>query len=205
MMSTERITNLHTLSTLYHSAGTSLYGGEAISQLEHGLQAAYAAEQDGAPVALIIAALLHDVGHLLTGQQDDDLANGIDDRHEAIGASALHSLFGPAVYQPIALHVAAKRYLCATDAGYLAQLSPASRCSLALQGGPMQPEEVAQFRQRAYASEALALRRYDELAKVPQLATPPLSHYLALAQQLITPTPSPTPNTGEAACSAVEL
>ncbi|MBB5018594.1 phosphonate degradation associated HDIG domain protein [Chitinivorax tropicus] len=177
-------TDLDAIRTCLITQGSTAYGGEAISQLEHALQAAHAAEQADASPEVIIAALLHDIGHLVAGQQDDDLANGIDDHHEAIGANALKALFGPAVWQPIALHVAAKRYLCATEPGYLAGLSLASQQSLALQGGPMDDEAASRFRQRPHAEAAILVRRFDDEAKVPNLPTPTLKHFLALAKPL---------------------
>lgn len=175
------LTHLDALETLLLENGHDLYSGEAVSQLEHALQAAYAAEQADADPALITAALLHDVGHLASRQQASDLASGIDDRHEALAVQLLNDLFDHDVLQPIALHVAAKRYLASTEPGYLHSLSPASLRSLALQGGPMSSSEVARFQQRPNAHQALALRRFDEQAKVPGLPTPPLSHFLAIA------------------------
>ncbi|XZG69677.1 phosphonate degradation HD-domain oxygenase [Chitinibacteraceae bacterium HSL-7] len=177
--------SLASLRLAFEHDGNALYGGEGVSQLEHALQSARAAERDGASPALIVAALLHDVGHLLAGQQDDDLANGIDDHHEGVGARALATLFGPEVTQPIALHVLAKRYLCTTDPGYHATLSDASRCSLALQGGEMTAAEVSAFERRPFGADAIRLRHFDDLAKVVGLSTPPLDHYLAIASTLI--------------------
>ena len=131
------LNTLDELAAVLADSGKCLYGGEAVSQLAHALQGAQAAEQDGASPALIVATLLHDLGHLVCEQGDDDIANGINDHHEAVAVQVLRRLFGDEVLQPIALHVAAKRYLCASDPAYLAGLSPASRASLALQGGTM--------------------------------------------------------------------
>ena len=116
-----------------------------MSQAEHALQAAELAEREGAPDALVVAALLHDVGHLLDGQDEDLADRGVDGRHEEAGCAWLAAHFGPEVIEPIRLHVAAKRYLCAVDPAYLDGLSPASRLSLSLQGGPMDAEERARF------------------------------------------------------------
>ncbi|MDR3426351.1 MULTISPECIES: phosphonate degradation HD-domain oxygenase [Silvimonas] len=173
------------LSWLYEQHGRAQYGGEAVSQLDHALQSAHFADQDGAPESLVIAALLHDFGHLVAEQKDDDLANGIDDRHEAVGVAALKPLFDETVLAPIALHVAAKRYLCATSPEYLYTLSQASRQSLLLQGGVMSDEEITRFEANPYLEAAIALRRYDDLAKVPDLVTQPLSHYLDRARLLV--------------------
>ncbi|WP_217807049.1 phosphonate degradation HD-domain oxygenase [Andreprevotia lacus] len=172
------------LESLLIGSAASLYGGEAVSQLEHALQSAQCAERDGADAALVTAALLHDVGHLVTGQADDELARGIDDRHEQTGVAALSKLFGNNVLAPIALHVSAKRYLCATEPGYASSLSPASLLSLQLQGGVMSAEETSRFAANPHADAAVALRRWDDEAKVVGLPTPSLSHYLALARSV---------------------
>ncbi|SCK28380.1 phosphonate degradation HD-domain oxygenase [Vogesella sp. LIG4] len=184
-MNHPRIETLDALFALLAGSGRTLYGGEAVSQLEHALQSAFAAEQDGADAALITAALLHDIGHIACGQADDELAQGINDHHEAVAVQLLCGLFDASVLQPIALHVAAKRYLCATRPDYLASLSEASRLSLALQGGAMSSAECERFTSRPHAAAALALRRYDDIAKVPGLATPPLAHYHRLAANVV--------------------
>lgn len=183
------LNTLDDIAALMADSGRHLYGGEAVSQLAHALQGAQAAEQDGASPALIVATLLHDLGHLVCEQGDDDIANGINDHHEAVAVQVLRRLFGDEVLQPIALHVAAKRYLCATDPVYLAGLSPASRASLALQGGVMDSTACQRFARHPYAADALRLRRYDDAAKTPGLATPPLAHYLAMAATLLKDTP----------------
>lgn len=175
------IASLNALAILLAGAGREQYGGEAVTQLEHALQSALSAERDGAPAALVTAALLHDVGHLVAGQGDADLAAGLDDHHEAVAVHALGGLFGDEVLRPIALHVAAKRYLCAVEPDYRTGLSAASALSLALQGGPMSVAEAARFARHPHAPAALALRRHDDRAKVVGLPTPPLAHYLAIA------------------------
>jgi phosphonate degradation associated HDIG domain protein len=158
--------------------GDAAYLGEPVSQTEHALQAALAAERFGAPPALVAAALLHDFGHLLHDLPEDCADNGVDDRHEERGAIWLAGHFGPVVVEPVRLHVPAKRYLCAAEPDYLAALTPASRLSLKLQGGPMTPCEIGRFRELPHAADAVSLRRWDEWAKQPGLATPPLRHFL---------------------------
>jgi len=111
---------------LFATKGHAAYVGEPVSQLEHALQAAHHAEQAGASDALVVAALLHDIGHLVHKLPEDAADHGIDTRHEQLGQAWLARSFGPAVTEPIRLHVPAKRYLCATDADYVAHLSAAS-------------------------------------------------------------------------------
>lgn len=159
--------------------GRSRYGSEAVSQLEHALQAAAFAERARSTPELVTAALLHDVGHLLHDLADDAPERGVDDVHEQAGASWAEQWFGPAVVRPLALHVAAKRYLCATDANYRFRLSAPSVRSLELQGGPMTPDEVRIFELDPYFHDAVRLRHWDEAAKVPGLETPTLDHFLS--------------------------
>ena len=175
-MNTQHLTAAEIIA-LMRSRGDSQYGGEAVTQVEHALQSATLAEQAGAPPSLIVAALLHDIGHLLHELPDDAPDDGVDDHHETSGQRFLEKLFDPPVTEPVRLHVAAKRYLCATDATYDDQLSEPSRTSLALQGGPMSPIEVAQFEAHPNAEDAVRLRRWDDLAKIPDQPTPDLSHF----------------------------
>lgn len=162
---------------LFREHGDSEYGGEAVTQLEHALQAATFAEREGATPALVAAALIHDVGHLLHELPADAPDQGIDDRHEALAAAWLASRFRPPVVAPVAMHVAAKRYLCAVDPGYLGQLSQPSVQSLALQGGPMSSEEVERFESRPFIQDAVQLRKWDDAAKVVGMVTPGLEHF----------------------------
>lgn len=180
-----------TIRRLFEKRGSQEYAGEAVSQLAHALQAAQLAEDEGAPPDLVLAALLHDVGHLF----DDDPAGlveaGEDTAHERKGAAWLSAVFGPAVTTPIRLHVAAKRYLCAVKADYEARLSPASRRSLALQGGAMTPEEAKAWIAQPHAEAAVRLRGWDDAAKIPDAQTRPLSHFLRyLEPQSDAPSPS---------------
>jgi phosphonate degradation associated HDIG domain protein len=166
-----------TIVDLFRTAGRSAYFGEPVSQEEHALQCAHLAERHGAADALVVAALLHDVGHLLHEQGEDIAERGTDAQHEQVGYDWLMERFGPTVAEPVRLHVAAKRFLCATDAKYFGQLSPASRISLALQGGSMTPAEAAKFSAHPAHLAAVNLRRWDDEAKVPGLAVPELNHY----------------------------
>ncbi len=162
---------------LFAKRGAAAYHGEAVSQEEHALQAADLAEREGAPNSLVVAALLHDIGHLLDGQNEDLAELGVDGRHEEAAFAWLERHFPPEVTEPIRLHVAAKRYLCAVESTYLAGLSPASRMSLELQGGPMTSEEVAEFEGNEFFREAVRLRYWDDAAKVMGLEVPGAGHY----------------------------
>jgi phosphonate degradation associated HDIG domain protein len=162
---------------LFAGRGDEAYFGEAVSQSEHALQSAHAAEREGASDALVVAALLHDVGHLLHGGPEDMAEQGIDDRHEVVGRAWLARHFGPEVTEPVRLHVPAKRYLCRVDAEYQSKLSPASVLSLQLQGGPMSDEEAKEFEANPFANDAVRLRRWDDIAKVVGMDVPGLEHY----------------------------
>jgi phosphonate degradation associated HDIG domain protein len=166
---------------IYAARGAGAYFGERVSMTEHALQTAYFAQQASAPESLIVAALLHDIGHLLA-QVPDDIADWTADaHHETSGARWLAQRFPPGISEPVRLHVAAKRYLCATDAGYFAKLSPASVHTLKLQGGPMSAPEVAQFESERYFTAALRVRHWDDQGKVAGLKTPPLAAYALIA------------------------
>jgi gamma-butyrobetaine dioxygenase len=168
---------------LFDTRGAAAYLGEPISQLEHALQAAHLAVQDASSDALVAAALLHDIGHLL-GPKDDPAENGIDAVHEGRGCSWLAPHFGPEVTEPIRQHVLAKRYLCAVDAAYRGLLSPASIRSLELQGGALTAGEAEVFERNLYSAGAIRLRRWDDRAKVPKLDVPGLRHYRAALRRL---------------------
>jgi phosphonate degradation associated HDIG domain protein len=178
------------LMRLFKERGDAAYIGERVSQTEHALQAAWTAEQAGGNSAAIAAALLHDVGHLLHDLPEDCANSGIDDVHEERGASWLLRHFGPNVVEPVRLHVAAKRFLCATDPTYSGMLSEASLRSLHLQGGPFTPDEASQFQNHPHAEAAVALRRFDEQAKVPGLPTPELEHFRPYLEAARAPQPT---------------
>jgi predicted HD phosphohydrolase len=137
-----------------------------------------------------VAALLHDIGHMIHDLGEDPGRKGIDDRHEERAAEWLSAYFGPEVTEPIRLHVAAKRYLCAADSDYFSKLAEDSVRSLALQGGPMSSDEVAAFRGILYYDEAVRLRRYDDLAKDPNAVTPDFEHFLPAIDAALTARPA---------------
>ncbi|MGE8359248.1 phosphonate degradation HD-domain oxygenase [Pseudomonas sp.] len=169
------------LTGRFASHGNEPYG-EAISQTQHALQCATLAERSGCNDSMIIAALLHDIGHLYETPDDIDQH---DLRHEEHAANLLRHVLPEAVWQPIRLHVAAKRYLCAVDVQYQAGLSQASQHSLALQGGPFDDREAEAFLRAPYAQDALTLRRLDDLGKDPAMRTPPLEHFYPRLQRLL--------------------
>ncbi|CAN5341988.1 HD domain-containing protein [soil metagenome] len=179
------LTSIDDLRRLFAARGAEQYSGEPVSQLEHALQTAERARAAGASPALAVSALLHDVGHLLEDLGDTPTLRGIDDSHEARGAAALSAMFGPAVVEPMRLHVAAKRHLVATEPGYRARLSQDSVRSLALQGGAFSVAQSARFMSQPYAADAVALRRWDEAAKVEGQATASLDDWLTIAAGLV--------------------
>ncbi len=163
---------------LFARKGGRAYDGEPVTQLEHALQTATRAEQDGARPALVTAALLHDLGHLLNDQGESPTLRGIDDVHQFAALPFLRSLFPDEVLKPVSLHVDAKRYLCTTRPAYFESLSADSKRSLALQGGIFSSEEATAFIAQPFAGDAVRVRLWDDLAKVEGLATPPLAHFV---------------------------
>lgn len=162
---------------LLEEHGDSQYGGEAVSQKEHALQAAHLAMENGEQANIVVAGLLHDIGHLLHHLPDDAPDHGVDDFHEELANDFLKQHFTNEVVEPVRLHVAAKRYLCQVDPSYLGLLSEPSIISLGLQGGPMTLEECAIFEANPYHKDAVILRKYDDLAKVPELEVKPVAYY----------------------------
>ncbi|MDP8932109.1 MAG: HD domain-containing protein [Actinomycetota bacterium] len=168
---------VNALFALYRERGGTHYDA-SVTQAEHALQSAALAEAESAGDALVVAALLHDIGHLLVDEHDgrgEFLAG--DEQHERIGARVLAPWFPAEVTGPIALHVPAKRYLVATDPDYAATLSDASTRSLAVQGGPMTDRQATTFSQQRFADVACRLRRWDDRAKLADAGTPTFEHY----------------------------
>ncbi len=167
---------------IYGAHGAGAYFGERVTITEHCLQAAWFAQVEHAPEALIVAALLHDIGHLLEAVPDDLVEWTTDAHHEEVGARWLSGRFGAQVSEPVRLHVPAKRYLCATDTSYFKQLSSASVHTLRLQGGPMTAEEAARFEGEPHYRAAVRVRRWDDQGKVAGLVTPPLESYRSMIE-----------------------
>jgi phosphonate degradation associated HDIG domain protein len=165
---------------LFESYGRRRYD-EVVTQEQHAVQAALLAEHADGRETVIVAALLHDVGHLLLARRGTRSDISAEDRHhEAVGAAVLARWFPPEVTAPIALHVAAKRYLCTVEPGYHDGLSPASRASLVRQGGLFSTDEVERFRRLPASAVAVALRRWDDRAKDPALTGPPVDTFRSL-------------------------
>ena len=173
------------------ATGGHLDYGENISMREHMLQAAYLAAQNGEDNNVIVAALLHDFGHLICNMPNDTFEEGLDNDHEALGAMALEPWFGAAIAAPVRLHVDAKRYLCAAEPDYKYRLSDASITTLAIQGGQMTPGEMHAFRKKKGHRTAIRIRRYDDLGKNPQLRCPGLDHYTTMLAECLSRARSP--------------
>lgn len=171
---------LSEIGLLFESRGNLVYG-EMVTQLQHALQCATLAHQAQASPGLVLAAFLHDIGHMQHQDAASAVEQGRDDAHEAIGAKFLARWFGPEVSEPVRLHVQAKRYLCRVQTGYLDSLSPLSLRTLQIQGGPMSEEEAKAFEQQPFFEDAVRLRRWDEAGKEAQMETLPMTHIMQLA------------------------
>jgi phosphonate degradation associated HDIG domain protein len=156
---------------LFAKNGDEQYSGEPVTQLEHALQ-------DGADDELITAALLHDLGHLLHALGETPSLRGVDDLHQYRALPFLRGLFNDEVLNAIKLHVDAKRYLCAVRPEYHARLSEDSKRSLLLQGGTFDTDSAAKFIRQPGAERAVQLRLWDDAAKIANLETPPLTHFM---------------------------
>ena len=174
------------IAELFDRHGQQPYEGarrEPVTALAHALQCAQLGEWAHAAEPLVAAAFLHDIGHFLAAEAV--LRNDrVDDRHEDLAIPFLAAGFDGAVTEPVRLHVQAKRFLVRADADYARALSPASVHSLALQGGPMSDEEMEHFDALPFARDAVALRRWDDLAKEPGRRTPSIEWYLALLEDV---------------------
>ena len=174
------------LLELFREFGNEFYG-EDVTQLDHALQCAALASHRGDPPELILAALLHDVGHLVELKEKVDYqeSTAYDHRHDAIGAAALSKLYPESITRPIALHVTAKRWRCSVDKAYEASLSAASTISLALQGGPLSPAERKQFEADPAFAVSVALREIDDAGKIDGLEVEDLDAYEGMLRRLV--------------------
>ena len=172
------MTVVETIGEMFAGPGARDHLGEPVTIGEHMLQAGALAEAADAASALVAAALLHDIGHLLGEDEDED-------RHGEAGANWLSQWFGAAVTEPVRLHVPAKRYLCAADAEYFGLLSAESVRTLSLQGGPMTAAEVAAFEALPFFRDAVSVRRWDDQAKDPVITPPRFAHFAPLLKTLL--------------------
>lgn len=170
---------------LFARKGAEEYLGEAVSMAQHMEQSAACAVADGASDALVVVALLHDIGHLVGDFPIDSLESDIDYYHEETGAEFLAPFFPPSITEPIRLHVVAKKYLCAVDKSYFERLSDASKQSLQLQGGPMNEAEIEEFEANSYHQAAVKLRLYDDDGKISGLNIKPVYHYRPMLESLM--------------------
>ena len=173
--------SLDDIRLLFERRGAEQYSGEPVTQLEHALQTAARAESAGADDERVTACLLHDLGHLLHELGATPTLRGVDDLHQYAALPCLRGLFSEGVLGAIALHVDAKRYLCATHAGYETALSADSKRSLVLQGGVFTADQAAAFIARPGAGGSVQLRQWDDLAKLEGACTPSLAHFMARA------------------------
>jgi [1-hydroxy-2-(trimethylamino)ethyl]phosphonate dioxygenase len=173
------------IADIFSRRGADSYLGEEVTMSEHMLQGALLAEQAGANDGLIAAALLHDIGHYTNEFPEDALDRGINNHHDSAGAAVLEPYFPQTVVDCVRHHVAAKRYLCATDPNYFDRLSAASVHTLNLQGGPMTTDEVASFTKNPALEEIVQVRIWDDEGKVAGVATPQFSHFMPMLQRLV--------------------
>jgi phosphonate degradation associated HDIG domain protein len=173
------------LADIFERRGGEEYLGEPVTMAEHMLQGACLAERQGEDEEIVVAALLHDIGHFTSEFGTFSMDDTHDKYHEEAGARVLERFFPGIVVDCVRYHVAAKRYICATDPRYLEQLSAASLHSLKLQGGPMSADEVAAFEKRPNAGEIVKVRRLDDAGKVAGMVTPGFAHYAPMVQRVV--------------------
>lgn len=173
------------LASIFDRRGSEEYLGEPVTMGEHMLQGATIAERNGQPDEIIVGALLHDIGHFTSEFGTFTMDDTEDRHHEDAGAEVLAPFFPSVVTDCCRYHVAAKRYLCATKPSYFDRLSDASIHSLNLQGGPMSPEEVAEFEKNPNLKEIIAVRYLDEAGKIDGMETPDFAHFAPRVQRLV--------------------
>lgn len=181
---------LDAIERAFASAEGMAYLGEQVTMIQHQLQAGALALAAGCSDELAVAALLHDIGHIIgreegEGDAAEALAHDRDARHDVSGARWLGRWFRPDVTEPVRLHVAAKRYLVATERGYFAHLSEASVHTLRLQGGPMTAQQVREFEALDFAEDAVVVRRLDEAAKEASWNAPAFDTHVELLRRVL--------------------
>ncbi len=173
------------IADIFERRGGEEYLGEPVTMAEHMLQAATIAERNGMDEEIIVAALLHDIGHFTSEFGMFSMDDTEDKLHEKAGAQVLGAFFPPVVTDCVRHHVAAKRYLCATKPEYFNRLSEASIHSLNLQGGPMNADEVTAFARNPNLKKIIEVRYLDEAAKRADMDTPPFAHFAPMVQRIV--------------------
>ena len=181
------------LSDIFERGMSMSYGTGEVSMCSHMLQTANLAEEDGTTPELVMASLLHDIGHFGTDfslEFNDNRHKAMlsvtkDRQHEEAGADLLENFFSAEVAEPVRLHVSAKRYLCAIDPEYYGGLAETTRHTLKLQGGIMTSEEVQLFELNPHSTAAAKLRRWDDMATHAERTTPSFEHYQILLEKLL--------------------
>lgn len=164
---------------LYEHHGGAEYAGEKVTQLEHMVQAALLAEQQGHEEEVVLAAFLHDIGHICVSAAGDNEMDGYGIKdHEEVGASYLQEKgFSRRLIRLVEAHVEAKRYLTWKSPTYYEQLSEASKKTLEYQGGRMNEDEALAFEQYPLFDLIISMRLWDEEAKIEGLPVPDLAKY----------------------------
>lgn len=173
------------IADIFERRGHEEYLGEAVTMQQHMLQGATLAEQEGCSEELIVAALLHDIGHF-TSEFGSFTMDDTEDRfHENAGAEILGRYFPQKIVDCVKYHVAAKRYLCAVNPTYHTELSEASRHSLKLQGGAMNSMEKNEFENLEHINDIVKVRLFDDAAKNPDLVTPSFAYFAPMIQRVV--------------------
>ena len=173
------------IGSIFEKRGDEEYLGEPVTMGQHMLQGATMAEKSREPDEIIIGTLLHDIGHFTSEFGTFSMEDTEDRYHEDAGAAVLEQFFPKVITDCCQHHVAAKRYLCATDPGYFQKLSTASIHSLNLQGGPMSEAELKDFEKNPNLKKILKVRLYDDAGKIPDMITPSFWHFAPLVQKMV--------------------
>lgn len=173
------------IKDIFERRGAEEYLGERVTIAEHMLQAATLAEKEGCNEAIIVAALLHDIGHFTSEFGSFSMNDEVDKLHEDGGARILERFFPKLVVDCVKYHVSAKRYLCAKDPDYFSKLSDASIHSLKLQGGSMSKEEVNQFEKNPNLDQIIKVRYFDEAGKKEKMATPDFDYFVPMLERVV--------------------
>ncbi len=173
------------IGSIFEKRGDEEYLGEPVTMGQHMLQGATMAEKSRESDEIIIGTLLHDIGHFTSEFGTFSMEDTEDRYHEDAGAAVLEQFFPKVITDCCRHHVAAKRYLCATDPEYFQKLSTASVHSLNLQGGPMSEAELKDFEKNPNLKKILKVRLYDDAGKIPDMITPSFWHFAPLVQKMV--------------------